>query len=98
MLWQTEAALKLNQFIPCSKFSISLMVASAVQMAKRALLVTMHAVAMTIGMTLTCNRDSTDAVVVSNFRKLALRVHPDRPGGSTQQQQQLKAKGARVRS
>ena len=58
------------------------MVASAVQVAKRALLATMRAVALTFGMVLTCNRDSTDREVVTNFRKLALRVRPDRPGGS----------------
>ena len=62
------------------------MVASLVQVAKRALLATMRAVALTFAVVLTCNRDSSDQVVVSNFRKLALRVRPDRPGGSTAQQ------------
>ena len=65
------------------------MVASVVQVAKRAVLATMRAVALTFGVTLTCNRDSPDRVVVSNFRRLALRVHPDRPGGSTEQQQRV---------
>ena len=52
------------------------MVASAVQVAKRTLLATMRAVALSFGMVLTCNRDSSDKDVVVNFRKLALRVHP----------------------
>ena len=62
------------------------MVASLAQVAKRALLARMRAVALTLAVVLTCNRDSSDQVVVSNFRKLALRAQPDRPGGSTAQQ------------
>ena len=65
------------------------MVASAVQVCKRALLATMRAVAVTFGMVLTCTRDSPDRDVVTNFRKLALRAHPDKPGGSAEQQQRL---------
>ena len=49
------------------------MVASALQVAKQALLVTMRAVVVGFGMTLTCNRDSADTVGVTSFRKLALR-------------------------
>ena len=62
------------------------MVASLVQVAKRALLATMRAVALAFAVVLTCNRDSSDQVLVFNFRKLALRVRPDRPGGSAAQQ------------
>jgi hypothetical protein len=58
------------------------MVASALQLSKRALLATMRAVAVAFGMTLTCNRDPPDRDVVTNFQKLALRVHPDRVKGS----------------
>ena len=65
------------------------MVASAVQVAKRALLTTMRAVALAFGVTLSCTRDSTDKELLTNFRKLALAVHPDRAGGSTEQQQRL---------
>ena len=65
------------------------MVASAVQLAKRALLATMRAAAIRFGLTMSCNRDSTEREVVSFFRKLALQAHPDRPGGSTEQQQRL---------
>ena len=46
------------------------MVASAVQVAGRALLSTMRAVAVAFGVTLTCTRDSTDKEVLTNFRKL----------------------------
>lgn len=78
-----------NRHLIKSICCFSLMVASAVQIAKRALLVAMHAVAVTVGMVLSCNRDSTDAVVIPNFRKLALKAHQDRPGGSNALQQQL---------
>ena len=37
----------------------------------------------------TCNHDSPDQVVVSSFREPALRLHWDRLGGSTEQQQRL---------
>ena len=64
------------------------MVASAVQVAKRVLLATMRAVALSFRVAMTCNRDSPDRDVVKNFRVLALRVHPDRlrsvPGGRVQ--------------
>ena len=49
----------------------------------------MRAVAVTYGMVLTCNRDSPDRDVVTNFKKLALRAHPDKPGGSAEQQKRL---------
>ena len=38
----------------------------------------MRTFALTYGVAFTCNRDSTDQAVMKNFRKLALRVHPDR--------------------
>ena len=65
------------------------MVASALQVAKRALLATMRTAAVLFGLRMTCNRDSADSEMVSYFRELALRAHPDRPGGSTVQQQRL---------
>ena len=52
------------------------MVASAVQIAKITLLATKRAVALSVGMVLTCNRDSSDKHVVVSLRKLALRVLP----------------------
>ena len=47
------------------------MVASAVQVAKRALLATMRAAAVVFGLSMSCNRDSPDKDVVSFFRKLS---------------------------
>ena len=49
-----------------------IMVASAVQLAKRALLVIMRSLASVYDVTLSCNRDSTDRQIITNFRKLAL--------------------------
>ena len=37
--------------------------------------------------TLTCKRESSDEEVIRDFRKLALRVHPDRGGDTTHQQE-----------
>ena len=65
------------------------MVATALQVAKRALLATMRTAAVLFGLSMTCNWDSADSEVVSFFRKLALRAHADRPGGSRVQQQRL---------
>ena len=50
------------------------MVASIVQVAKQALLATMRAVALTVGMALTFSRDLPDPEVVSNFRRLRLNI------------------------
>ena len=51
------------------------MVDSAVQVAKRALLATMRAAALTVGVALACNRDSPDREVLSNFRRLCSCPH-----------------------
>ena len=56
------------------------MAASAALLAKRALLIVMRAIASAYDITLNCNRDSKDKVIPTDFRKLALRVHPDRGG------------------
>ena len=64
------------------------MVVSAAQLAKRVLVSLLRALAVTYNINVNCDRDSTDAVVIANFRKLALRVHPDR-GGSTAHQAKL---------
>ena len=48
------------------------MVASAVQVAKRTLLATMRAVALSFGMVLTRNRDSSDKDVVVRKKQLSL--------------------------
>jgi len=64
------------------------MVVSAIQVAKRALLVVMRAVAPSFATPMTCNRDSPDADILAAFRILSRRAHPD-GGGSNEQQQQL---------
>ena len=64
------------------------MVVSAVQLAKRVLVSLLRTLAVTYNINVNCDRDSTDAVVIANFCKLALRVHPDR-GGSTAHQAKL---------
>jgi hypothetical protein len=47
------------------------MVASIVQVARRALLATTRAVAVALGMAMVCGRDSPDKDVVQTFRQLA---------------------------
>ena len=63
---------------------------SPVQLAKRALVVLLRALAITYGLQLDVTRDSSDDVVTKAFRKLAVKVHPDK-GGSTQDSQRLLA-------
>ena len=67
---------------------------SAILLAKRALVVLIRALALTYGVTVNCNRDSNDSEVLSNFRKVALRVHPDRGGNTADQQKLNDARGA----
>ena len=61
---------------------------SALLLAKRALVVVIRSLAATYDVVVACNRDSPDKVVLSSFRKVALKVHPDH-GGATAHQQQL---------
>ena len=61
---------------------------SAVQVAKRALVALIHALALVYHVEAKCTRNSPDEEVVRAFRKLVLKVHPDR-GGNDQHQQQL---------
>ena len=60
----------------------------AVQLAKRALVVLLHALAQVYDVRVTCARTSPDAAVLKDFRRLVLKAHPDR-GGSVEHQQQL---------
>ena len=64
------------------------MVLSAVQVAKRALVVLVRALAVAYGLTVNVNRDSSEKEVTAACRRVALRVHPDR-GGSSRDQQRL---------
>ena len=64
------------------------MAGSLLLLAKRALVALIRSVAVAYGVHVTCNRDSDEAAIIANFRKVALRAHPDR-GGSTTDQQRL---------
>ena len=57
---------------------------------KRALITVMLALAAAYGILLACVRDSPDAEVRAAYRRLLLRVHPDK-GGTTADQQRLQA-------
>ena len=61
---------------------------SAVQLAQRALVVLLHALAQVYDVWVTCARTSPDAAVLKDFRRLVLKARPDR-GGSVEHQQQL---------
>lgn len=64
------------------------MVCGPVQAAKRALVSVICALAAVYGVGVACRRDSPDDVVLKDFRRLALKTHPDR-GGQVGHQQQL---------
>ena len=49
---------------------------------KRALVTLLLELARVYGLTMSLNRDSADDVVKKNFRKIMLRAHPDKAGGS----------------
>ena len=48
---------------------------SAVQLAKRALVVLLHALAQVYDVRVTCARTSPDAAVLKDFRRLVLKAH-----------------------
>ena len=64
--------------------------ASPVQLAKRAFVVALRALAAVYTIGLSVTRDSSDRDVEKAFRKVAARVHPDK-GGSTSDSQRLHA-------
>ena len=49
---------------------------------KRALVSLLLELARAYGLTLGLNRDSEDDAVKAGFRKVIVKVHPDKPGGS----------------
>ena len=51
-------------------------------MLKRALVSVLLEVARVYGLSLNLTRESPDKVVVSSYRKVMLKAHPDKPGGS----------------
>ena len=56
---------------------------------KRALVVLIVSLARTYKCTVHVTRESSDEEVRSAYRKLSRHVHPDRPGGSTEDQKRL---------
>ena len=64
------------------------MVASALQLATRAFVRTLLALAAQYSVTVAVNRDSSAAVLLSAYRRLLKKVHPDK-GGRTEDQQNL---------
>ena len=55
---------------------------SATQLAKRALVVLLLAFARVYHLDLKLNRDSADTDVKKGFRRVIVKAHPDKPGGS----------------
>ena len=63
-------------------FLAQLKMPSAIDVAKRALVVVTRALAVAYGFNPSVSRDSTDAQVRTSFRVAARRVHPDKGGTS----------------
>ena len=58
---------------------------------KRAHVTLLLELARVYGLTMSLNRDSADDVVKKNFRKIMLRAHPDKAGGSEATAKRLNA-------
>jgi hypothetical protein len=58
---------------------------------KRALVTLLLELARVYGLTLNLNRDSQDDAVKAGFRKVMLRAHPDKAGGSEASTKRLNA-------
>ena len=58
---------------------------------KRALVTLLLELARVYGLTLNLNRDSQDDAVKTGFRKVMLRAHPDKAGGSEASTKRLNA-------
>ena len=61
---------------------------SALDCAKRALVALIRALVTTYGCNIHVTRDSSDAELTKAYRKLSLKVHPDR-GGDEEHQKRL---------
>ena len=59
---------------------------SALDRAKRALVAVIRALVTTYGCNIHVTRDSSDAELTKAYRKLSLKVHPDRGGDEEHQQ------------
>ena len=68
---------------------------SPAQLAKRALVVLLLAFARVYHLDLNLNRDSPDADVKKGFRRVILKAHPDKPGGSEAHTKKLNAAWAK---
>ena len=55
-------------------------------LAKRALITLIRVLAVAYGVTANVTRESPDPAVVTAYRRLSLKVHPDRGGSKTDQQ------------
>ena len=62
------------------------------QLAKRALVVLLRALASTYGLQLELTRDSPDEAVTKAFRRVAVKVHPDKGGSKEDSQRLLEAR------
>ena len=56
---------------------------------KRALVKLLLAIAREFSIILSINRDSSDAQIKTAYKKVLVRVHPDKPGGSTERTKEL---------
>ena len=59
------------------------MPAKPVQLAKRVLVSLLLELARAFSLTVDIKRDSPDKVLKTTYRKVMLKVHPDKPGGSS---------------
>ena len=58
---------------------------------KRALVKLLLAIARELSVAISISRDSLDDHVKKAYKKVLVRVHPDKPGGSTEHTKQLTA-------
>ena len=56
---------------------------------ERALVKLLLAIAREFSIILSINRDSSDAQIKTAYKKVLVRVHPDKPGGSTERTKEL---------
>ena len=71
-------------------FDLNLMASSAVLLAKRSLVRLLLRLAAAYQVVISINRDATDVKVTAAFRKVVLKVHPDK-GGKVADAQELQA-------
>ena len=70
---------------------------SPTQLLKRALVSLLLSFAQQFNVALQLNRDSPDEVVKKSFKKVNLKIHPDKPCGCKESQQKLNDAPAEVR-